>query len=84
MEFWLEPDHVRMDLARCRDPPDCFELPASRAITVRGWVGLFASAIMAISAMTWMPYYPIWALTYVLLAVLAFYGLAAHGGRVPS
>ena len=48
------------------------------------WVGLFASAIMAISAMTWMPYYPIWALTYVLLAVLAFYGLAAHGGRLPS
>jgi len=47
------------------------------------WIGLFASALMAVSAMTWMPYYPIWALTYVLLAVLAFYGLAAHGGRVP-
>ena len=45
------------------------------------WVGLFAAAIAAISAMTWMPYYPIWSLTYVGIAVLTFYALAAHGGR---
>jgi hypothetical protein len=31
-----------------------------------------------------MPYYPIWALTYVGIAVLVFYALAAHGGRVPE
>ena len=48
------------------------------------WVGMFATAVMAISAMTWMPYYPIWALTYVFLATLALYGLAAHGGRAGS
>jgi hypothetical protein len=48
------------------------------------WVGLVATAIMAISAMTWMPYYPIWALTYVGIALLALYGLAAHGGRIPT
>ena len=47
------------------------------------WIGLIAAAILAISAMTWMPYYPIWALTYVGVALLVFYGLAAHGGRVP-
>jgi len=48
------------------------------------WVGLIASAIMGVSAMTWMPYYPIWALTYVAIALLAFYGLAAHAGRTPG
>ncbi len=46
------------------------------------WIGLIMAAIMAVSAMTWMPYYPIWALTYVGIAVLVFYGLAAHGGRL--
>jgi hypothetical protein len=34
--------------------------------------------------MAWMPYYPIWALTSVGLAVLVFYALAAHGGRQSS
>ena len=29
------------------------------------WIGLIAAGIMGLSAMTWMPYYPIWALTYV-------------------
>ena len=45
------------------------------------WVGLVAAAIAGLSAMTWMPYYPIWSLTYVAMAVLVFYALAAHGGR---
>jgi hypothetical protein len=48
------------------------------------WVGLIATALMAISAMAWMPYYPIWALTYVGVAFFALYGLAVHGGRVAS
>ena len=46
------------------------------------WIGLIVAAIMGLSAITWMPYYPIWALTYVGIAVLVFYGLAAHGGRI--
>ena len=45
------------------------------------WIGLFAAAIGALSAMTWMPYYPIWALTYVGIAVFVFYALAKYGGR---
>jgi hypothetical protein len=45
------------------------------------WVGFVAATIGALSAMTWMPYYPIWSLTYVGLSVLTFYALAAHGGR---
>jgi hypothetical protein len=45
------------------------------------WIGLFAAAIAGISAITWMPYYPIWSLTYIALAVTTFYALARYGGR---
>jgi len=45
------------------------------------WIGFIAATIGALSAMTWMPYYPIWSLTYVGIAVLVFYALAAHAGR---
>jgi hypothetical protein len=31
--------------------------------------------------MFWMPYYPVWSLVYVAIAVLVFYALAAHGAR---
>ena len=47
------------------------------------WVGYVAAAILGLSAMTWMPYYPIWSLTYVGIAVLTFYTLARYGGREP-
>jgi hypothetical protein len=47
------------------------------------WVGLFAAAVAAITAMTWMPYYPIWSLVYVGIAVLVFYALARYGGPEP-
>ena len=45
------------------------------------WVGFAAAAVGALSAMTWMPYYPIWSMTYVGMCVLTFYALAVHGGR---
>jgi hypothetical protein len=45
------------------------------------WVGYFAAVVGALSALTWMPYYPIWSLTYIGIAVLTFYALARHGGR---
>jgi len=45
------------------------------------WVGFFAAAVAGLSAMTWMPYYPIWSLTYVAIAVMTFYALARYGGR---
>jgi low temperature requirement protein LtrA len=44
------------------------------------WFGIVAAGIAAIGTMAWMPYYPVWALTYVVLAVLVIYGLAVHGG----
>ena len=48
------------------------------------WVGYFAAAIGGLTAITWMPYYPIWSLTYVGLAVLVFYALARYGARQPA
>ena len=45
------------------------------------WIGIVAAAIGAISAIWWMPYYPIWSLTYIALGVLVIYALIAYGGR---
>jgi hypothetical protein len=45
------------------------------------WIGFFAAAVIGLSAMTWMPYYPIWSLTYIAIAVMTFYALARYGGR---
>ena len=36
---------------------------------------------MAISAIWWMPFYPVWSLTYIGVGVLVIYGLSAYGGR---
>jgi len=43
------------------------------------WVGVVFAALASISAIWWMPYYPIWSLTYVGLGVLVIYALVAHG-----
>ena len=45
------------------------------------WVGYIAAAIGGISAVTWMPYYPVWSLMYVGMAVIVFYALIRYGGR---
>jgi hypothetical protein len=47
---------------------------------VARWIGIFAGALMAITAIWWMPYYPIWSLAYIVLGVLVVYALAAYGG----
>lgn len=61
---------------------------ASFAVLTRSqfarWIGIIAGALLAISAFWWMPFYPVWSLAYVLIGMLVVYGLAAHGGRVPS
>ena len=33
------------------------------------WIGIVGGAILAISAVWWMPYYPIWSLTYIAIGV---------------
>ncbi len=57
-----------------------FALIAGRSQVAR-WIGVIAGAILAISAIWWMPYYPIWSLTYIAVGVLVVYALAAHGAR---
>jgi hypothetical protein len=45
------------------------------------WVGIIAAAIAGISAIVWIPYYPVWALVYILVAFLVIYGLTMYGSR---
>jgi hypothetical protein len=46
---------------------------------VSRWIGIFAAAILGISAIWWMPYYPIWSLTYIGICFFVIYALAAYG-----
>jgi hypothetical protein len=48
------------------------------------WVGIAAGAIGCISAIWWMPYYPIWSLTYIAIGALVIYALAAYGGKAET
>jgi len=45
------------------------------------WFGVFAGFFLAISAIWWMPYYPIWSLMYIGVGVLVAYGLVVYGDR---
>lgn len=45
------------------------------------WFGVAAGAIACISAVWWMPYYPFWSMTYVIIGALVIYGLVAYGGE---
>ena len=55
----------------CRDEP----------LATRVLDRILAGGVSSISAIWWMPYYPVWSLVYVLIGVLVVYALAAHGGR---
>jgi hypothetical protein len=46
------------------------------------WIGIIAGAMLIISAIWLIPYYPVWSFTYVLIGFLVIYALAAHGGRI--
>jgi hypothetical protein len=44
------------------------------------WIGIIGGAVLIITSLWSIPYYPVWSLMYILLGVLVG-GLAAHGGR---
>jgi hypothetical protein len=48
---------------------------------VSRWIGIFAAAILGISAIWWMPFYPIWSLTYIGICFFVIYGLGVYGQR---
>ncbi len=46
------------------------------------WTGVVIGApLLVISAVWWLPYYPVWSLVYVGIGILVIYGLVAHGSR---
>ena len=55
--------------------------PVGLAAQISRWIGVVAAAALAITAISWMPYYPIWSLGYIALAVVVIYGLLAHYGE---
>ena len=50
-------------------------LPFSR------YVGMLAGAVLALSAVGWLPYFPIWSLVYIGLGVFSIYALSQLGRR---
>jgi hypothetical protein len=52
--------------------------PETLGAEISRWIGVVAAAAAAITAVVWMPYYPVWALIYIALAVIVIYGLLAH------
>ena len=52
-----------------------------RSAEVSRWIGIVAAALAAISAIFVMPYYPLWALIYIAIAVMVIYGLSARYGE---
>ncbi len=53
-------------------------LSGTAVAQVARWIGIVAAGIAAITAVAWLPYYPIWSLIYIGLAVVVIYGLVAH------
>jgi hypothetical protein len=52
--------------------------PGTLTAEISRWVGVVAAGIAAVTAISWMPYYPIWSLIYIGVGVLVIYGLIAH------
>ena len=48
---------------------------------VSRWLGIVAAGIGAVTAITWMPYYPVWSLVYVGLGILVIYALLVHSDQ---
>lgn len=46
------------------------------------WIGVLAGGIATISAIWWMPYYPVWSLLYAGTGVVVIYALVAHARPV--
>ncbi len=45
------------------------------------WIGIIAGGVLAVSAVWWLPYYPVWSLLYIAIGILVIYGLVVYGGR---
>ncbi len=52
--------------------------PTGIASEVSRWIGVVAAGALAITAATWLAYYPVWTLVYIGISVMVIYGLLAH------
>jgi hypothetical protein len=48
------------------------------------WIGIIAASLAAITAIFVMPYYPVWSLIYIAIAIMVIYGLSARYGEQPA
>jgi hypothetical protein len=55
-------------------------LTVANGSEVARWIGIVAGSVGAISAIWWMPYYPVWSLVYIGIGGLVVYALVVHGG----
>ena len=42
-------------------------------------VGVIVAALAALVAFTWLPYYPVWGIIFIVLAVAVIWALTVHG-----
>ena len=50
----------------------------SLAADISRWVGIVAAALVGISTVSWLPYYPVWSSVYIGISVVIIYGLTVH------
>jgi hypothetical protein len=59
--------------------------PSTRpSAEIARWVGIVAAGLGALSGIILVPYYPVWALIYVGIAIAVIYGLTAHFTPTPA
>ena len=42
------------------------------------WIGVVAAGVTAITAVSWLAYYPVWSLVYIGISVMVIYALLAR------
>ena len=52
--------------------------PGSLRAEISRRTGLAVAGFNALLAVTWMPYYPVWALLYIAMGILVIYALLVH------
>ena len=45
-------------------------------------IGVLAASVNAIVQLTFLPHYPLWSFTMILIDILVIWGIVVHGGRL--
>ena len=49
--------------------------------SIQSFIRIPAGALLAITAIWWIPFFPVWSLIYIILGMVVVYAAAEHGGR---